>query len=600
MRALLTSLVAVLLATSALAQSSPGFVRGQTLTADELNAAFTTKQDTGVALQPFSSLTVNGASVLTGNLNVTGITSLTGSGNLTGTLTLGAGGVSSQALTMSGSGNLVVTLGSTGSIFNLKNASGALLQVNSSASPANFLTISNGSSGGNVVLSAGGTDLNVGMRLSGKGTGVILFTSPLQSSFLSAQNSGITWSGSTSNGATVNPVFITESHLGTSTSTGISLNWLSVGSDTIAATLNSSIVAWRFIHNVGTGAVGTRNTLHSELTQTGTTNARFFTAANFWTTVSLDNGGTGLKPGTAQGDVFGSNPKSAIIGGSNWSQVVGEEIDYSAEGSSTVMDAIGLQIVPLVNHRPANVFRNSIGLLIGAQDPVLGTITNGISFGREGGGIGITGAFITAIPDQNPSSLDYGVDWNEMTFNKYAWRTSGFSVDGVGNAQVGLGLVKPDSTGMVIDVSGGVATAVAISAGGTGWNVGDVLYFANGGRGHVATLSAGPGTAAATLVIDHYPFVASSGSLPANPVAATAQYDSTGTGLTLTLTWSTASALSLQPSGGAIKVGSGAAAANGSVATALSSVGPTGSHTTVQEWIKITNASGVVRYIPAF
>ncbi len=41
-------------------------------------------------------------------------------------------------------------------------------------------------------------------------------------------------------------------------------------------------------------------------------------------------------------------------------------------------------------------------------------------------------------------------------------------------------------------------------------------------------------------------------------------------------------------------------AANGSVATALSSVGPTGSHTTVQEWITITDASGVVRYVPGF
>jgi len=40
--------------------------------------------------------------------------------------------------------------------------------------------------------------------------------------------------------------------------------------------------------------------------------------------------------------------------------------------------------------------------------------------------------------------------------------------------------------------------------------------------------------------------------------------------------------------------------ANGSVATALSSVGPTGAHTTVQEWFAVKNAAGVVRYIPAF
>ena len=40
--------------------------------------------------------------------------------------------------------------------------------------------------------------------------------------------------------------------------------------------------------------------------------------------------------------------------------------------------------------------------------------------------------------------------------------------------------------------------------------------------------------------------------------------------------------------------------ANGSVATALSSLGPTGSHATVQEWFAVKNASGTVRYIPAF
>ncbi len=40
--------------------------------------------------------------------------------------------------------------------------------------------------------------------------------------------------------------------------------------------------------------------------------------------------------------------------------------------------------------------------------------------------------------------------------------------------------------------------------------------------------------------------------------------------------------------------------ANGAVATAMSSVGPTGSHTTIQTWLTITDSGGVVRYIPAF
>lgn len=40
--------------------------------------------------------------------------------------------------------------------------------------------------------------------------------------------------------------------------------------------------------------------------------------------------------------------------------------------------------------------------------------------------------------------------------------------------------------------------------------------------------------------------------------------------------------------------------ANGAVATVLGVIGPTGSHTTVQEWLTFQNASGVTRYVPAF
>jgi P pilus assembly chaperone PapD len=40
--------------------------------------------------------------------------------------------------------------------------------------------------------------------------------------------------------------------------------------------------------------------------------------------------------------------------------------------------------------------------------------------------------------------------------------------------------------------------------------------------------------------------------------------------------------------------------ANGAVATTMTSLGPTGSHTTVQEWLTVKDSAGTVRYIPAF
>jgi hypothetical protein len=41
-------------------------------------------------------------------------------------------------------------------------------------------------------------------------------------------------------------------------------------------------------------------------------------------------------------------------------------------------------------------------------------------------------------------------------------------------------------------------------------------------------------------------------------------------------------------------------AANGSVATVLGSVGPAGSHTTVQKWIAVKDSTGTTLYVPGF
>jgi hypothetical protein len=50
--------------------------------------------------------------------------------------------------------------------------------------------------------------------------------------------------------------------------------------------------------------------------------------------------------------------------------------------------------------------------------------------------------------------------------------------------------------------------------------------------------------------------------------------------------------------GDAISSGNGFAA-NGTVATAMSSLGPVGAHTTIQEWLTVVD-NGVTRYIPCF
>jgi hypothetical protein len=51
---------------------------------------------------------------------------------------------------------------------------------------------------------------------------------------------------------------------------------------------------------------------------------------------------------------------------------------------------------------------------------------------------------------------------------------------------------------------------------------------------------------------------------------------------------------------GQIQIGSANLAANGAVATTMTSLGPTGSHTTVQQWLAIKNDAGVLRWLPMY
>lgn len=60
--------------------------------------------------------------------------------------------------------------------------------------------------------------------------------------------------------------------------------------------------------------------------------------------------------------------------------------------------------------------------------------------------------------------------------------------------------------------------------------------------------------------------------------------------------------LAITPQGsGKVTFGNAASfTANGSVATTITSLGPAGSHTTIQEWLTVKDSGGTVRYIPAY
>jgi hypothetical protein len=56
----------------------------------------------------------------------------------------------------------------------------------------------------------------------------------------------------------------------------------------------------------------------------------------------------------------------------------------------------------------------------------------------------------------------------------------------------------------------------------------------------------------------------------------------------------------LNGNAGIAALANGSFAANGSVATVLGSLGPTGSHVAVQKWLQIVDNTGTVGWIPIF
>jgi hypothetical protein len=318
--------------------------------------------------------------------------------------------------------------------------------------------------------------------------------------------------------------------------------------------------------------------------------------------MSHPEGGTSMFD--TQGAVWGAVVSSIHSGNSTFTRGnIALELDVQIPtGSSTFRNA-ALQIVYASGHRVPGAWLDA-AITIGSQSTSTAGMGYGLLLGNKLGPTGFDNTS-TLVGSQiynglNVAASNYGVDFLTTTFATKFLRSQGFSVDGSGVTQIGTGLISPIAGGMSIDTVGSVGTAVAVAVGGTNWTVGDFVTYGpnNSGLARVQTLA---GSAVATLAVLIQP-VTNTLTPPANPVAAAAYSASPGTGLTVNVTWdSTRTELSMQPTtGGTVRVGAGMIAANGIVATALTNVGPTGAHTTVQEWLTVKNPAGVVRWIPMF
>jgi trimeric autotransporter adhesin len=104
------------------------------------------------------------------------------------------------------------------------------------------------------------------------------------------------------------------------------------------------------------------------------------------------------------------------------------------------------------------------------------------------------------------------------------------------------------------------------------------------------------------VVLDTSPVIVTPSVTNLNVTAATVPANGLAKSAANTLTGyaNSAAILSLLPAGNVKLENAASFSANGSVATVLGSIGPAGSHTTVQEWLTIVDSSGTTRYIPCF
>ena len=247
--------------------------------------------------------------------------------------------------------------------------------------------------------------------------------------------------------------------------------------------------------------------------------------------------------------------------------------------------------------------------MLGIQNASSVAITGGTIAGVTLSSSTITGATITA------STLNMGgnaiagntTSAGTLTLNSTSHATKGMILLGSSTGlqfnevtnQTSIGIATPDSASKIHakfngnstilaymeNANNGTASISGFAAGGSDDRSGSVGYFMVTGSGYTTS-----GDLVAGSMM--YQLVGGSGNIIFR------QHQSAGT-IDFATTTSDTIQLSIL-NNGTLKVGAASQAANGSVATAMSSLGPTGSHTTIQEWLTIQNSSGTQRWIPMF
>lgn len=215
------------------------------------------------------------------------------------------------------------------------------------------------------------------------------------------------------------------------------------------------------------------------------------------------------------------------------------------------------------------------------------------------------------------------------TFNTLRTVNSNTNLTGAAGATLTVGTIsgldfRPTSVSgntTITNMNGYNFAPLAVSSSGTNWsamNLSGGLYIANNVTNfrqiwinNLTTASAGftnhSGIFSQLVRQPNTYFIEQQGSCPSYFEGDIEMIDSIklqmGTGLDYEIYYDGTDAVhhpDAVGSGNLKILGTSSWTANGTVATTLTSVGPTGANTTVQEWLTIKNAAGTTRYIPCF
>lgn len=399
---------------------------------------------------------------------------------------------------------------------------------------------------------------------------------------------------------------------GTSTSTsGWQSYWFFHAIDSAAANGNTPISALDVRLQLS-GTQGLRNAILSYISVDVAPNPADASLQNYVSMSSLAYSVVSAKTGLAggatfagyAGSIWGANPDAwigttgATQNAVHWLGLYGIELDTDIFTGSDAAERYGIFVVSASANQAAI---DDAGLAFAGKN------NNAIEFGGVRHGWTSVNAFIAAVAQtqggtSNPTAA-YGVNLTSATITTDAWASTGATLDPSGNWQAlsyQLDATTSSATGNGLHLSATNTPSISVNGGDVQtWNTAFNTTFTASQNGASIALfrNLNTGTTASMEVA----LGNSSNSPEAGLLLNGGGFTGTGGANALQLINSAGQPIVLGHGTETLRVNStGMVAANGAVATTVTSLGPTGSHTTIQEWMVVIDQAGTTRWIPMY